>query len=151
MASGQSAGDQEALKGEIQHLLKEVSGELKQLQAQLDSTKSTSQPDAGTGTDSQLYEAVPTPLDPSGHTPLAIQLQTDTAEVKTPRPGSGVGRPSRTASSDAPQTPAEAAQLSEAPLEESSSVRQTVPPEYIGVFDRLHRQRTPPQQPSEAR
>ena len=146
--AGQSSGDQAALKGEIEQLLKEVSGELKQLQAQLDTAKSQAKPDAGTGTDAKLYGET-SPLEPPGHTPLAIQLQTDTGEVKTSRPGSGVGSASKTAASTSPQVSAEPAQLSEAPLEESSSVRQTVPPEYVGVFDRLHRQRTQPTQPGE--
>ena len=159
--AGQSPGDQAALRGEIEQLLKEVSGELKQLQAQLDTAKSQAQPDAGpahdggeagTGTDPQLYDASPSPstLDASGAPPLAIQLQTDAGTVKTSRPGSGVGSASKTAASASPQASAEPAQLSEIPLEESSSVRQPVPPEYVGVFDRLHRQRTPPPQPSEA-
>ena len=132
-------------------MLQEVSGELKQLQAQLDSAKTAAQPDAGTGTDPTLYEAAPSALSAPGHTPLPIQLNTDAGEVKTSRPGSGVAPTSGAASSAAPQTVAEAAQLSEAPTEEPSSVRQTVPPEYIGVFDRLHRQRMQSAQPSEAR
>lgn len=147
---GQSPGGQEALKGEIQQLLRQVSGELKQLQAQLDNTKSPSQPDAGTGTDAQLYDTAPSELGPSGHTPMAIQLKTDIGEIKTLRPGGGVGEASDAASGDGPKTAAENAQLSETPIEESASVRQTVPPEYVGVFDRLHRQRAQPAQPSEA-
>ena len=138
---GQSLGNQAALKAEIQELLKEVSGELKQLQAQLAVAHPETAPDAGTSTDPELYEA-PMPIGPDAGAPLPMSLGTDTAETKTPRPGGGVGEPTDAVSSDAPSTPLEEAELSEAPLGERAVGRQVVPPEYRGVFERLHRDRT---------
>ncbi|MBI4342448.1 MAG: hypothetical protein HY599_03665, partial [Candidatus Omnitrophica bacterium] len=138
---GQSPGNQAALKAEIQELLQEVSGELKQLQAQLAVAHPETTPDPGTSTDPELYEA-PMPISPDAGTPLPMSLGTDTAETKTPRPGGGVGEPSDAVSSDAPSTPLEEAELSEAPLGERAVGRQVVPPEYRGVFERLHRDRT---------
>lgn len=144
--AGQSSVGQDALKTDIQQLLKEVSGELKQLQAQMDAAQQ--QPQAGTGIGSGLYEA-PTPVDvTTGGASMPVQLQTDQATTKTPRPGSGVGRPSGEVSAATPQAKAEAAQLSDQPLEETPVPREAVPPEYRSIFDRLHQQTT---QPSEQR
>jgi hypothetical protein len=125
------------LKAEIQELLKEVSGELKQLQAQLATAKDKPPLDAGTSTDPKLYES-PMTLDRKGGTVLPIQLQTDTTPIKAQRPGSGVGPPSGEVSGALPQMKAEEAELSDEPLEEPSAPRQMVPPEYRSVFDRLH-------------
>ena len=140
---GQSAGGQEALKAEIQELLKEVSGELRQLQSQLAAAKVETAPAPGTGTDSELYGAS-APLEPSAENALPIQLQTDAASTQTKRPASGVGRASGEVLSDAPQTQAEQAQLSDVPLEEKATGYNVVPPEYRTVFDRLNRGRTQP-------
>lgn len=140
------AGD-DALKAEIQQLLKEMSGELKQLQEQMTNAKDQPQPQAGTSTDPNLYEA-PTPLDRATGDALPIQLNTDSHQTKTPRPGSGVGKPSADASSAAPQTRAEAAQLADTPQEETPTARQPIPPEYRSIFDQLRRRRT---QPSETK
>ncbi len=143
---GQSPGDGEALKAEIQELLKEVSGELKNLQAQLASATDQPKPEAGTGTDPNLYEA-PMKLEEGGGDPLSIQLHTDAAQTKSQRPGSGVGEPSGEVSHDAPRTEAQDAQLSDQPLEEAPASRQPVPAEYRSVFDRLQRRDS---QPSES-
>ena len=124
-------------------MLKEVSGELKQLEAQLAAAKDQPHPDAGSSTDPNLYEA-PMALEQPQHTALPIQLTTDTAETEQQRPGGGVGRPSGKAAAATPQAQAEEAQLSEEPLEETSAARQPIPSEYRGVFDRLHRQRQEP-------
>lgn len=142
---GQGFGNQDAIHAEIQQLLKEVSGELKQLEAQLAAAKEQPHPDAGSSTDPDLYEAPMAPEQPQG-VALPIQLTTDTAETEQQRPGGGVGRPSDKATASTPQAQAEEAQLSEEPLEETSAARQPIPSEYREVFDRLHRQR---QQPSE--
>jgi len=139
--SGGSTGEGEALKAEIQELLKEVSGELKDLQAQLASATDQPKPEAGTGTDPNLYEA-PMTLEDGGD-PLAIQLPSDTAPTEARRPGGGVGQPSGEVSGAAPQTQAQEAQLSEQPLEEAPASRQPVPEEYRDVFDRLQRRSTP--------
>lgn len=143
--SALSAADQEALKAQIQELLKEVSGELKDLQAQLASANDQPKPQAGTGTDPNLYEG-PTPMERPSGAALPIQLQTDTVQTKSQRPGSGTGKPSGEASSSAPQTSAEEASLSDAPLEESSASREVVPPEYRTIFEQL---RSHSSQPSE--
>jgi len=155
---GQGLGSQDATRAEIQQLLKEVSGELKQLEAQLAAAKDQPHPDAGSSTDPNLYEA-PMALEQPQHTALPIQLTTDTAETEQQRPGGGVApppayspeanpRPSgpNAGGGASPQAQAEEAQLSEEPLEEIPAARQPIPSEYRGVFDRLHRQR---QEPSE--
>ncbi len=144
---GSSSGNQEVLKAQIQELLKEVSGELKQLQQQLATAKDLPKPQAGTGTDPNLYEA-PMPLERATGGPLPIQLQTDTAQTNAQRKGTGIGTPAGIATSASPQVKAEDAQLSEHPEEESAASRQPVPPEYQSVFDQL-RHRSP--QPSESR
>ena len=134
-----SAGEQQALKEEIQGLLKEVSGELKQLQERLASAPQDVRPQAGTGTDPSLYEA-PMSLDPrAGGPTLPMQLQTDTVETQQARPGGGAGQPSGTVARGKPQRLEEDAQLSEEPLEEHPTERQTVPPDYREIVDRLHR------------
>ncbi|MBI3330511.1 MAG: hypothetical protein HYZ96_00195 [Candidatus Omnitrophica bacterium] len=142
---GMSSADQEALRAEIQELLQEVSGELKQLQAQLAEAQGDTAPSPGTSTDPELYEA-PMPLSPEaeGSSPVPMSLGTDTAETRSTRPGGGVGEPSDRVSSEAPGAQAEEVQLSDTPLDERAATRQVVPPEYREVFDRLHRD-----QPSE--
>lgn len=148
-SAGRGAGhsaQSEALKAEIQQLLKEVSGELQELQAQVAQASSQHQPAAGTGTDPELFEK-PTALDPARGETLPIQLSTDQAPTASPRPGAGVGRPSGEASDAAPQAVPEDAQLSDAPAEEDAAARQVVPPEYRSVFDRLQRHPAPPREP----
>ena len=145
--SGSSLGNGEALKAEIQELLKDVSGELKQLQEQLGSNKDQPRPEGGTSTDPNLYES-PMKLDKAAGGALPIQLNTDEAKINAQRPGGGVGRPSGEVSNALPQTQAEDAQLANEPLEETPALRQPIPPEYRGIFERL---RTQPTQPSETR
>ena len=136
--SSLSAGDLEA-KADIQQLLKEVSGELKALQAQLDAASQQQMSQPGTGTDPNLYGA-PEPVDrnPSG-TPLPMSLGADTAPTKTPRPGTGVGSAAEHPDHEQPQAKPEAASLSDRPLDEAAGTRQPIPPTYQGIFDRLHR------------
>jgi len=134
---GQSGGE-DALKAEIQQLLKEVSGELQRLETQLAATSNDANPTAGTSTDPNLYESA-MPLDGAPQGSLPIQLRTDQAPTRAQRPGSGVGAPSGEAARASPQTAPTEAQLAEAPLEEPPVARQTVPREYQSVFDRLHR------------
>ncbi len=142
---GFSAGDQEAIKADIQQLLKEVSGELKELEAQLAAAKDQPHPEAGTGTSPELYGPA-TKLDRATGSPVPIQLQTDTVGTKSPRPGSGVGKPSGEVSGAAPTAQAEDAQLSSEPLEETPSDRQPVPPEYREAFDRIRQQQAQPKE-----
>ncbi|MBI3083829.1 MAG: hypothetical protein HYY90_05650 [Candidatus Omnitrophica bacterium] len=141
----QSFGGQEAMRADIQQLLKEVSGELKALQAKLAAAEPHAQPDAGTSTDPQLYES-PMKLDRATGNALPVQLQTDTAPTKTPRPGGGVGRPSGEVSDASPSVHPEEAQLSDEPREEAPTAHQPVPPEYRSVFDRLRQRDTQPTQ-----
>lgn len=141
---GQSPGDQAALKAEIQELLKEVSGELKHLQAQLAVAHPETGSAPGTSTDPELYEA-PMPIGPDATSALPMALGTDTAQTKTPRPGGGVGEASEKVASEAPREPIEDAQLSEVPLEERAVGRHVIPPEYRDVFERLNRGRTTPE------
>ena len=143
-SQGQSSGNQEALKADIQQLLKEVSGELQQLQAQLANAEGQTNPNAGTSTDPELYERS-APLDQGHGDELSIHLPTDTAPTQARRPGGGVGKPSGEAAPASPQAKPEAAELSDTPAEEPGGARQVVPPEYRNVFDRLQQQqRTQP-------
>lgn len=139
-----SSGNQDALKAEIQQLLKDVSGELKQLQAQLANADGQTHPNAGTSTDPQLYEGASS-LDQSRGESLSVTLPTDTAPTAAKRPGGGVGRPSGEVAHASPSAAPEEADLSETPTEEPGATRQVVPPEYRSVFDRLQQQqRTQP-------
>ena len=132
-------------KAEIERLLKQVSGQLEQLQADLATSTNQPRPEAGTGTSSQLYEE-PMKLDAANGQTLPIQLQTDTAPTQAARRGSGVGQPSGTAARGAPAMTEEAAQPAATPREETPVSRQMVPPEYRGVFDRLHTEQEPTHQ-----
>ena len=145
--TGLSSGNEEALKADIQTLLKELSGELKQLEAQLAQANDQARPEAGSSTDPALYESS-APMGPSGGSTLPIGVQTDTVKTAASRPGGGVGRPAGSAAAASPGVQAEEAQLSEAPLEETPAARQVVPPEYRSVFERLGRERP---QPSETK
>ncbi|MBI4343459.1 MAG: hypothetical protein HY601_01420 [Candidatus Omnitrophica bacterium] len=143
-----SAAQQEALKAEIQELLKEVSGQLKQLETQLASQPNQQpQPNFGTTTDPSLYDA-PEPLGGGGSQPLPIQLETDTQATSGQRKGGGVGAPSGEVSGAAPQVRAQEAQLSDQPLAERAASRQPVPPEYRSIFERLQGQAAQPRKES---
>ena len=137
-----SAADQQALKAEIQQLLKDVSGELQQLQTQLDTSKDQTPSTPGTGSDPQLYES-PMSIDPVTGRPVPIQLKPDTSSATSKRQSSGVGTPSGEVSADTPTVSPQEAQLSDKPLQESATDRQTVPFEYRDVFGRLHRRSLP--------
>jgi len=137
---GQAAMNGDVTREQIQQLLKEVSGELKQLQVQLAAANDQPRPEAGTSTDPELYGPAEA-LDHAKGSPLPVQLGTDTVETKAQRPGGGVGHPAGKAASATPQTQAEDAQLSEQPLEETPAAHQTIPPEYRPVFERLQQQR----------
>lgn len=137
---GQSAVSGEVTKAEIQQLLKEVSGEVKLLQAQLAAANDQPHPEPGTSTDAELYGAAEALDRPTGSS-LPVQLDTDAVETKDERPGGGVGQPAGEAVAATPQVQAEDAQLSEQPLEETPAARQTIPPEYRPVFERLQQQR----------
>jgi len=142
--SGSVAGNQDALKADIQQLLKELSGELKDLQAQLASSSQEPHPEAGTSTDPELYGPRATPEPATGES-VAIELSTDTQPTQASRRGGGVGQPSGKVSGTGPQVTPEDAQLSETPLEEQPVSRQPVPPEYRRIFDRLHSGSTSPE------
>jgi hypothetical protein len=136
--SQSASAQQDLLKADIQQLLKELSSELKQLQAQLDTT-SHNQPSPlpGTATDPSLYDAR-TSLPQAAGAPLPIQLQVDAQPTAAPRPGSGVGDPSEQVASADPKQQAESAQLAQRPIEEEfARPHQPIPPEYRPVFERL--------------
>ncbi len=124
------------MRAEIQELLKEVSGELQQLQVQLAATQNNPQPAPGSGTDSKLYGGAE-PLPSGSGSQVPIQLKTDRAPSKTPRSAGGTGRPSEEISGERPKAQAESAELSEQPLEEPAAVPQPIPPAYRSIFDRL--------------
>jgi len=124
------------LTGEIQQLLKELSGDLKQLQAQLTANKQEHpSPIPGTATDPDLYGAQA--LEQASGKQLPIQLEVDTKPTAATRPGGGVGEPSEQVMSATPQTEPEAAQLADTAAEEPASQRRPIPPEYRPVFERL--------------
>jgi len=135
----EGSAEGEALKAQIQELLHEMSGEIEQLQAQLSSLeKSQSPPTIGASTDPELFEAAE-PLDGPAGASLPIQLQTDTTQIRSQRPGGGTGTPSDTVDNARPTAKAEDVQLAEEPLEERAASRQVVPLEYRTVFDRLRK------------
>jgi len=138
---GQSMGNGAELKADIQKLLKEMSGELKELQGQLDAAKDQPRPQAGSGTDPNLYGAAEK-LDPlASKNPMPLQLEADQKTTdKAGRPAGGVAKSSGGISGDLPQTQAQPAQLADQPSEEAASSRQPVPVEYRTVFDQLRRQ-----------
>ncbi len=140
--AGGGGSQNEALQAQIQQLLQEVSGEIKDLQAQLASeAPRPTQPEIGTGTDPGLYDA-PSKLEAGkpGVGVLPIQLKADSAPTKAQRPGQGVGPPSETVSGAGPKAELQNAQLADEPTEEHAGSRQIVPPEYQSVFDRLRKQ-----------
>lgn len=128
---------QELTKADIQRLLKEVSGELKALQAQLEAQQQDlPQPTAGTSTDPELYEQA-APLEPSKGSTMPIQLEVDPQASAAARRGGGVGQPSGEVASDGPQQQPEEVTLAAHGEEESGVDRQRIPPEYQPVFDQL--------------
>ena len=137
---------QEALKADIQELLKELSGELQELQAQLASAPDQV-PRPGTATDPELYGSRELP-EGAAAGQLPIQLRTDVEAARTERPGGGVGAPSGSISEALPQTQAESAELSTESVEVAPVSRQPVPREYRNVFDRLFRRGEAPKEPS---
>ena len=142
--TGQSLGEGAALKADIQQLLKEMSGELKDLQAQLEASKDHAQPNAGTSTDPNLYGDSERLEDVTAKNPLPLQMKTDSAATKGGRPGISIGKPSGDVSAAAPQVQAQDAQLTDQPLDESTATRQPVPAEYRSVFDQLQRREAQP-------
>lgn len=140
--AGTSPGDaavQAALKGDIQQLLKELSGELQTLQAQAAQTPSD-QPHAlpGTATDPKLYDDTAEPLaSNAGGRPLAIALKADAQSTSKTRPGGGTAPPSGEVSGASPQQSEEAVALAEPSADASAVHRQAIPPEYQPVFERL--------------
>lgn len=139
-SQGEPAGNAEAIKADIQQLLKEVSGQLETLQREL---AKEPPPAPGTTADPTLYDSA-MPLEPPVGGALPMELATDEAAATRPRTGGDVGRASPTATRAAPQTAPEDAPLTETPQEETGAHRQPVPLEYRDAFDRLNRQQTKP-------
>lgn len=135
-----SSQAQQALQEDIQKLLKDVSGELKDLQKRLES-QDQPPPTPGATTDPELYGASDAAGAPTGEASVPIQLKTDAAGTGSSRKSSGSGRPSGETSAASPTAKAEPAQLADEPLEEPAGSRETVPPEYQDVFKQLNRSR----------
>lgn len=133
---------QEALKGDIQQLLKQLSEELQSLQARVDDQRlERSHPTAGTSTDPQLYDDVDlSPQADASRRKLPVQLQVDQQPVATRRPGGGVGDASDEVADESPQQLEENAKLSQEAVEAEAIKRRAIPPEYQPVFDRLSSQ-----------
>ena len=139
-----TAGDQQAMKAQIQELLQEMSGELEQLQSDLASKEQG--PQAGTGTDPELFGPPELP-ETEGRRTAPIGLRTDEAQTSRQRRGGGVSAPSGQVDERLPELQPEDAQLSSTSEEVAPVDRQTVPPPYRSIFDRLfHRPAT--QEPS---
>lgn len=126
----------EQLKGDIERALKELSSELKTLQAQLQAQQ-VPVPEPGTSTDPQLYGAASLEPPPGATSRLPLQLQVDAQPTASPRRGGGLGEPSGDVASDAPQQAVEDAQLAAEAAPESAAHQQAIPPEYQPVFERL--------------
>ena len=144
-ASPGGAGHSEQLKAEIQGLLKELSEELKQLETNLD--KQTETPQAGTGTDPDIFGSgvgENLPAQQGATTPVPIQLRTDIAETTSSRQGGGTGEPTGDVSHEGPKSQAESARLSDIPRDELPTVSPAVPPEYRSIFDQLRKQAASP-------
>jgi len=125
------------LKADIQQLLKELSGELKQLQAELEAKQSNQpNPMPGTTTDPQLYDAA-SQLEQAAGSRLPLQLDVDTQPTATKRRGGGVGEPSNEVADALPQQQPEDVTLSDQAAQEQGAARHAIPPEYRPVFERL--------------
>lgn len=140
---GASVGGQEALRGDIQKLLKEMQGELQEIQAQLEQQADKEGPSAGQGTDPNLYGDAQMPPSILGNeSKVPLQLETDTERIESKRKAGGVGSASyEGVSTEGPSAKREEAFLAEQPLEETAGARRAVPPEYQSVFESLY-QRT---------
>ena len=126
----------EELKADIQRALKELSGELKTLQAQLEA-QHVPAPTPGTSTDPELYEAASLEPPPGATSRLPLALEVDTHAASSPRPGGGFGAPSGEIGTETPQQAREDAQLAAQAAPESAVHQQAIPPEYQPVFERL--------------
>jgi len=133
---GQTPG-QELTKAQIQQLLKELSGELKTLQEQLQAQQQQMpQPAAGTSTDPNLYDRAEA-LESAKGKSMPIQLDVDQQASSKARRGGGIGQPSGQIASDGPQQQPEDATLAAQGADETGVDRQHIPPEYRPVFDQL--------------
>lgn len=134
------AAQQQALKADIQQLLKELSSELKQMQADMDAkqpnAKEEPSPLAGGSTDPELYDK-PAALDKASGSRLPIQLEVDTQPTASPRKGSGTSDASKHAAESLPQQEPESASLSDVRTTEQGQARHAIPPDYEPVFERL--------------
>ena len=136
-----SSAQQELLKGDIQQLLKELSTELKQMQADLEAAQRHDQanPTAGTSTDPNLYGDSAQAKQAAGNR-LPVQLEVDTQPTASTRRGGGVGKPSTDVADALPQQQPEEADLSDVRTTETGVAPQSIPPEYRPVFERLSRE-----------
>ena len=136
-----SSAQQELLKADIQQLLKELSTELKQMQAELEAAQRHDQanPAPGTSTDPNLYGDSAQAKQAAGNR-LPVQLEVDTQPTASTRRGGGVGKPSTDVADALPQQQPEEATLSDVRTTETGVAPQSIPPEYRPVFERLSRQ-----------
>ncbi len=150
MSEGSSSKDQlaqDALKVEIQQLLKQLSEELQSLQAHVTEQRlERPHPAPGTSTDPKLYDdADVSPQADASQRRLPIQMTVDQQMAASRRPAGGVGEPSDDVAAQTPQQLEEEAQLSTQAADAEAVKRHAIPPEYQPVFDRLSSQ---PQEPS---
>ena len=127
----------EVLKADIQRALKELSSELKTLQAQLEAQQ-VSAPAPGTGTDPELYGAASLEPPPGATSRLPLALEVDTQATAATRRGGGIGQPSGDIGTETPQQTPEEAQLAAKAAPESATHHDAIPPEYQPVFERLY-------------
>jgi hypothetical protein len=132
------SAQQEALKAEIRQLLKDVSAELKQLQAALTESPGQPPPEAGTGTDPELF-GEPEALGSTSAAGGPLSLETDVAPTQRVRSGGGVAETAGEVTAATPQQKPEEAALAAQAREEAVALRRQVPPQYRGVLERLSR------------
>ena len=144
---GQQAGSSgsDAVNADIQQLLKEVSGELKQLEAKLTPEQAAQIQTPGTGTDTGLYSDTRESLEQAANTRAApLPLKVDDQATASSRQGGGIGEASGDAADDAPQQARQSAELSDRSEDGSAGTRERVPPEYRPVFERLNKRPSQP-------
>ncbi len=135
-AAGQVGAGTEALRADIQQALKELSGELKTLQAQLEA-QHVAAPAPGTSTDPELYGAASLEPPPGATSRLPLPLEMDTHATAAVRQGGGLGAPSRDIGTQTPRQAREATQLAAEAAPESATHQHAIPPEYQPVFEQL--------------
>jgi hypothetical protein len=126
----------EALKQDIKQLLQELSGEVKDLQAQLTDRQQEVQA-PGTSGGGELYGEREPSEAPEATKRRPVQLEVDTEGEAVKRPGSGLAEQAGEAGEAAPQLAPEDATLAPSRPQDTVGTTQRIPPEYRPVFERL--------------